>query len=169
MRLLNHTMPWSSFLKQFALMAFYFSWMCFIPSSFPWASVILCRRTDSSLKWFKVPCWIIPRFNFSISWHNVMPEVFIVRQWQAALWLSASATTLALPGCGLIYLSFGRCCACVCICVKNVLVWIEVCGKRKLVRKRDQMFLRFGKNVFDAWFAVRIIFKMQVMLWEMHR
>jgi hypothetical protein len=52
----------------------------------------------------------------------------------------------------------------VCICVKNVLVWIEVCGKRKLVRKRDHMFLRFGKNVFDAWFAVRIIFKMQVML-----
>jgi hypothetical protein len=26
------------------------------------------------------------------------------------------------------------------------------------------MFLSFGKNVFDGWFAVRIIFKIPVML-----
>jgi hypothetical protein len=53
---------------------------------------------------------------------------------------------------------------CMCVCVKTVLVWIEVCGKRKRVRKRARMFLSFGKNVFDGWFAVRIIFKIPVML-----
>jgi hypothetical protein len=46
----------------------------------------------------------------------------------------------------------------VCICVKIVLVWIEVCGERKQVRKRAWMFLSFGNNVFDVWFAVRINF-----------
>jgi hypothetical protein len=47
----------------------------------------------------------------------------------------------------------------VCICVKNVLVWIEVCGERKRVRNMARMFLSFGKIVFDVWFAVRIILK----------
>jgi hypothetical protein len=57
----------------------------------------------------------------------------------------------------------------VCICVKIVLVWIEVCSERKRVRKRARMFLSFGKNVFDVWFAVRIIFKMRIMCWGMRR
>jgi hypothetical protein len=57
----------------------------------------------------------------------------------------------------------------VIICVKIVLVRMEVCGKRKGDRKRARMFLSFGKNVFDVWFAVRIIFKMRIMCWGMHR
>jgi hypothetical protein len=31
------------------------------------------------------------------------------------------------------------------------------------------MFLSFGKNVFDVWFAVGIIFKMRIMCWGIHR
>ena len=27
------------------------------------------------------------------------------------------------------------------------------------------MFLSFGKNVFDVWFAVGIIFKIRIMCW----
>jgi hypothetical protein len=76
---------WISFLKQLALPASIFSWIYFIPLSIIWASIILCRRTDSSFKCVKVPCCTIPGFNFSISWHKVVSDELTMRQWHEAL------------------------------------------------------------------------------------
>jgi hypothetical protein len=45
------------FLKHLAFPPSIFSWMCLISSLSFWASIILCKRTDSSFSWFKVPCW----------------------------------------------------------------------------------------------------------------
>jgi hypothetical protein len=60
--------------------------------------------------------------------------------------------------CELIYLSFGRCCACVCICVKNVRYGLKFLVKGNELERGLDVFLSFGNNVFDVWFAVRINF-----------
>jgi hypothetical protein len=63
-----------------------------------------CARTMLSLsmalteRWFKSPWGMISRLGFLISQQRVSLKASIDKQEQCALRLSASATTLALPG-----------------------------------------------------------------------
>jgi hypothetical protein len=58
---------------------------------------------------------------------------------------------------------------CMYMCKKMYWYGLKFVTKENELERGLICFLSFGKNVFDVWFTVRIIFKMQIMCWGMHR
>jgi hypothetical protein len=56
--------------------------------------------------------------------------------------------------CGLIYLSFGRCCACVYICVKMYWYGLKFVVKEKEVERNSDV-LDFDRNICDVLFDAK--------------
>jgi hypothetical protein len=99
-RLLNHRTPWWSVWKHLYLASPWdsFNLIILIPSSCIYDVMILFWRVDLIDNRFRLPWGMISRLSFLIWLQRVSLKISIDKQWQCALRLSASTTTLALPG-----------------------------------------------------------------------